>query len=885
MSDSQNLLDELTGGAFSAPTTSERTACVRKWLQSNPSSQQMNEVYKALSHSDKGAAKPIKEKLDELKRAHDQDQLVAQWSDKAEALLALAKLNMADALAWQRDAAKDGAPLSKEPLASFKTQLADCVKNIEELQYRAQVQRESALLIAQRIDMLSTKPWRQAQEAQISLSQDALSWQTQAQALMQEPRWASVDLKFASQLEAAQSQLAAVWQAFEGALEMAVAAAADVQAALPAVPVWAEELRAARGGLATPTRAPKPKLDPAVLAEMRAKATSAVKEALSKLEQDVTEGHAKTCPKAAAELRQALKDHVKLIDHTLEAAAHAALVAAGELQDWQRWRADQIREELMEKAQALLDKPLGGRKQQEALRHMREQWKAADQGGTPNHALWKRFDSACNEAHKVVEVWLEKLKEQAQAAKAQRQALIDELAAWAAANQANAEWKQHIRSLHTFDQRWRDAGHLSEKAFAEMQPLWKAAMQAAGAPLKAAQQQSLARRKDLIEQAQVLGAEPQLRIAAVKDLQQHWQQEVHSVPLDRRQEQKLWDAFRKPIDEAFQRKTLEREKVAADLSEHDRNVLEASKALDVATQSGDVGQVRAAMAALENLLRGQKQAVAPSSKEVVATENVATAGVTETLGAAESAQSVPAAQAEQPDQASAVLESAESVEPLESAQPAAPAQPVKVAKPLIAMRGDDRPGMKKEQQMPAGRGDKSRPRRDDRLPRTDRPDRFEREDRPERGPRLGDAAFRAQRDAIEHAQMALKKLAAQAHGEALTRLLAAWEARDAVQVPTVQELGGRLAPAVRTAWTKAVSQAPSGDAGQALLRLEMAAELPTPAEHLDARRALQLQLLTRRNDPAPAQTWGADAAVVLGGGFDAALARRLQGALKILLRR
>src|SRR6218665_1023617 len=41
----------------------------------------------------------------------------------------------------------------------------------------------------------------------------------------------------------------------------------------------------------------------------------------------------------------------------------------------------------------------------------------------------------------------------------------------------------------------------------------------------------------------------------------------------------------------------------------------------------------------------------------------------------------------------------------------------------------------------------------------------------ERGPRLGDTAFRAQRDAMEQAQLALKKLAALAHGEALTQLL------------------------------------------------------------------------------------------------------------------
>jgi hypothetical protein len=149
---------------------------------------------------------------------------------------------------------------------------------------------------------------------------------------------------------------------------------------------------------------------------------------------------------------------------------------------------------------------------------------------------------------------------------------------------------------------------------------------------------------------------------------------------------------------------------------------------------------------------------------------------------------------------------------------------------------------------------------------------------------LGDAAFRAQRDALEQAQFALRKLAAQAHGEALTHLLAAWEARDAAQVPSVQELGSRVSPVVRGAWVKAVSQPASGEAATALLRLEMAAEVPTPAEQLSARRMYQLQLLTKRNDPAPAQTWAQDAATVLASAFDAAQVRRLQNVLKVLLK-
>lgn len=98
--------------------------------------------------------------------------------------------------------------------------------------------------------------------------------------------------------------------------------------------------------------------------------------------------------------------------------------------------------------------------------------------------------------------------------------------------------------------------------------------------------------------------------------------------------------------------------------------------------------------------------------------------------------------------------------------------------------------------------------------------------------------------------MALRKLAAQAHGESLTHLLAAWEARQADLVPTAQDLGRNVNAAARAAWSQAVSQAPSATAGEAILRLEMAAEVPTPAENLNERRALQLQLLTRKTNRA-----------------------------------
>jgi ATP-dependent RNA helicase SUPV3L1/SUV3 len=894
-------LDELTGGAFSASTSGERATRVRAWLALDPNAEQLQEVFRELGARDKGAARPVRERLDEIRRAKGQEVLAAEWATKARVLLAVAKLNIADALAWQRDAAKAGAPLSKEPLLSVKSQLADRVRVIEDLQHRVQVQREAAVLLAQRIDVLSTKPWLAAQAVWDALRGDVAHWQAQAAELLADANWASVDLKFPPLLDASRGQLLVVWEAFQSALAQAVAAAGDAAAPLPPVPVWADELRQARGvPIEAQPKPQKPRIDP----EQRQQANARVSDVLAKLEQEITQGHGKASAGAASALRNALKEFGKIIDDGLENKVHAALAAAGEMEGWQRWRADQLRQELVTQAEGLLTRPpgqaIGGRKMQETLRGLREQWKQTDQGGVPNHGMWKRFDDACNEAHKVVESWLDKIKAESVENRGQRLALIEEVKAWAAANTSalDDDWRGFHRLLHQFGDRWREGGHVGEKMFAELQPLWQAAIETAAAPLEALQKLSLERRQAMIEEAKVLGAAPILRVDAVKALQQRWQGEAQTVPMDRRQEQKLWDAFRQPVDEAFERKTVERQKAESALGEHDRLVLDAAKALDNANASGDAQRIRAAMAALDAALRGQAQAqgVAQAAKEAEPQALVAPAP----LAAADQSTLPQQSLDVPPADASTQTDSAPDSSTPEAMETTPTPKPAPKPKPVVAVRGDDRPGMKKSEPAAPGRG-KFGDRKDgarapfgasrgDTRPAGRGGERFDARD--ERGPRpdwtptprLGDAAFRAQRDALERAQLALRKLASQAHGESLTQLLDAWQKRDPALLPPAQDLGSRVVPAARAAWVQALGAAGGSAPDTALLRLEMAAELPTSAEYIDARRMFQLRLLTRRNDPTPTQTWAQDVGHVLATAFDEKNERRLRNVLKVLLK-
>jgi ATP-dependent RNA helicase SUPV3L1/SUV3 len=916
-------LDQLTQGAFTAPTSGERGARVRAWLATEPSLDQIQQVFVALNAKDKGAAKVLREKLDEHKRERGQEAIASEWAEKAQILLALPRLNIADALAWQRDAAKAGAALSKEPLAALKTQLTERIKQIEDLQHRAQVQRESAVLLVQRTELLSTKSWRDALAASEALRQDTAHWQSLTDALIVHADWVCVDAKFAPQIENAKVQLLAVSNAFSAALAQTVTASTDASAPLPAVPVWAEELKALHhiasdGSDETNGKSKKPKVIKAVIdPEQQAKAQEDVKQALSLLETEVALGHSKIIPKIAAELRQVLKAHGRLVGDVLENQAHTILSQAGELEDWQRWRADQLREDLVAKAEALLTKPQAGRKQQEQLRHLREAWKQSDQGGAANHGLWKRFDHACTEAHKVVELWLEKMREQEGANVAQRQALIDELKVLG--DSKDLDLKALNRSLHDFSERWRNAGHVSEKHFDALQSAWKESLKLAQAPLQTAQKENLTQRHALIEQAQSIGAEPMLDLTAVRRVQQQWQQLAQAVPLERKQEQKLWDAFRKPIDEAFQRKSAEREAAAASVSAHDQAVLDAVKVLEDANASGDALKIRSAMSSLEAAGRGQtlpasNGTLARAPVETIAAQTkVDTSSGDSTAGIESDVPSLPLVVAS-PTSAAPLLEieAPLTTEP----SPATIKAPVKMVK---AVRGDDRPGMKKSEPSPApGRGfDKrgaagvgrsgkdgapapvrrdgrdaprdSRSLQDARRPNHGAQRQWDAEPRVERGPRLSDTAFRAQRDALEKAQAQLKKLSSMAQGEVLTQLLQAWEQRLPEQVPEAKALHAKMPAATRTMWQKAIATpVSSGSAGESnaalILRLEIAASAPTPAEHLSERKLMQLQLLTRRHDASPRETWEKDVAQVLSGSYQDAQAKRLQTVLRSMLR-
>lgn len=163
----------------------------------------MQEVFKELSGRDKGAARALRERLDEeIKRAKGQEAIAAEWSTRRARCSKQPRLNIADAMAWQRDAAKTGTRSRADRWPASSRNWPTRVKGIEDLQHRAQVHREAAVLLAQRTQVLLDKGWQDAQAAEEGLRGDVRHWLAQAQEITQDANWGSLDARFAPQLDA-----------------------------------------------------------------------------------------------------------------------------------------------------------------------------------------------------------------------------------------------------------------------------------------------------------------------------------------------------------------------------------------------------------------------------------------------------------------------------------------------------------------------------------------------------------------------------------------------------------------------------------------------------------------------------------------------------------
>jgi hypothetical protein len=328
------------------------------------------------------------------------------------------------------------------------------------------------------------------------------------------------------------------------------------------------------------------------------------------------------------------------------------------LRDWQRWGGKQGRDRLVAEAQVLAASATGKvavKAHAEAIDKLRERWKELDKlGGATNQTLWLNFDGALKAAYAPVAAHLDKLKVARNENLAARNQIVDALVQAAAkffpveqegvapAPGAGPDWRAIARALEAAQTAWRKLGPVEHTVPRKAQQgdnavttRYAQATQALEAPLKEVYREATRQREQLIAAAKNLtGPEAVARdvLDKVRALQSQWQAHAKALTLPRRDENKLWTAFKTATDAIFAARDAARAGKEAEFSARIKAREEIIERLVALPPAGTAPEIKRAMAEADTGWRAAAEVPRPQAAKLDARYRAARDAATKRLG-------------------------------------------------------------------------------------------------------------------------------------------------------------------------------------------------------------------------------------------------------------
>jgi hypothetical protein len=292
---------------------------------------------------------------------------------------------------------------------------------------------------------------------------------------------------------------------------------------------------------------------------------------------------------AAAEHDKWLRDHKARLtpaqnDHLTHVRAELK-----RLGDWARWGGNVSREELVKAVEDLAGQKMPMSELAKKVGSMRDRWKALDAvSGHAPKSLWERFDAACTSAYAPAAAHFKQLADERHANAAKAEALIAETRALAESVAADgADLKNVAAAGQRLRQMWTRLGTIDRKEKRKLDHTFDKVLAAMLAPLSEQRKVEAAKREELIAEAEALEPSERHTLDKLRRLQERWQEQAKSLPLERKVEQALWQRFRAACDAIFAKR-----KETAHAADHERKAhLHAREAicheLEEASFSGD----------------------------------------------------------------------------------------------------------------------------------------------------------------------------------------------------------------------------------------------------------------------------------------------------------
>jgi hypothetical protein len=313
----------------------------------------------------------------------------------------------------------------------------------------------------------------------------------------------------------------------------------------------------------------------------------------------------------AARLRDAIKEklpHAPRLPPWFAAKLEQVDARIQELQDWKTFTVVPKRAELVQQMQALVDAEISPEERAQRIRRLRDDWRTLSRGGgeepTPE---WQAFEEAAERAYEPCREHFARQAEQRKENQAKREALLERLATFAAAQEGEQpDWREVQRAVFESRREWREYAPVDQSVVKSLQDRFHAAVGDLQSRLDAEYARNIEAKRGLIERtAKLLELEDTRQaIEEAKELQRTWRT-IGLVP--RHKDNALWEEFRRHCDAIFERSAKESAAYGASLeSNHVRATALCEQLERIADLSGE--ELVAAMKSLHEL-RGEFEAL------------------------------------------------------------------------------------------------------------------------------------------------------------------------------------------------------------------------------------------------------------------------------------
>lgn len=229
-----------------------------------------------------------------------------------------------------------------------------------------------------------------------------------------------------------------------------------------------------------------------------------------------------------------------------------------ELKDWKTFTVVPKRGELVQRMQALIGADMSPEELARQVRRLRDEWRtlhrgAAD-GPTPER---EEFEAAAERAYEPCRLHFAQQAEQRKENQARREALLERLSAFVSEQSGDtADWRLVQQVLAEARREWRQHAPVDQSVVKSLQERFHAVTAGLQSRLEAEYARNAEAKRRLVARAAELAVAGSTReaIEETKNLQRAWKN-AGLVP--RRQDNELWEEFRRHCDAVFERSSQE----------------------------------------------------------------------------------------------------------------------------------------------------------------------------------------------------------------------------------------------------------------------------------------------------------------------------------------